>query len=392
MKRGSVYNRQQVVTKLLALGGAAFLALAASAAPGLTETARLATVYDAILRARFDEARAKLEAACPPAPSEACLALTSASLWWQIQLDPDNRALDDALQAAAARAIDASAKWVKREPQRAEAWFYAAGAYAPLTQWRILRGQRMAAARNARTIKDALERSIALDPTLHDAYFGIGLYHYYADVAPAALKFLRILLLMPGGNRAQGLREMLQTRDHGLLLGGEADYQLHWLYLWYEHQPDRALELLRRLDARYPSNPLFAQRIAEVQGDYLHDRDATLAAWQILLDRARAGTVEQAIRTEMRARIGLAQALIDANQYARALEIVTPVVDAGATTPYGALALAEFTAAHAYERLGDRARAMNALDRAIASAPADDPHAIRSRARTAIARMRSQLR
>src|SRR5204862_3750258 len=142
------------------------------------------------------------------------------------------------LNARAAAAIAASEAWTSREPQRGEAWFYLAGAHAPLVQWRALRGQWLAAAREGGKIKTALERALALDPTLTDAYFGIGLYHYYADVAPAALKMLRWLLLLPGGDRDQGLREMLQARDGGALLRGEADYQLHWIYLWYEHQPE----------------------------------------------------------------------------------------------------------------------------------------------------------
>ena len=378
------------MTKLLTLGAALLTIAAASAAgPGLTEGPRLAAANDSILHARFAEARTRLSQACPPAPAEACLVLTAAVIWWQIQLDPDSRALDRVLDSASRTAMAATRQWVKREPNRAEAWFYAAGAYAPLSEWRILRGERLAAARDARGIKHALERAIALDATLHDAYFGIGLYHYYADVAPTALKVLRLLFLMPGGDRIEGLREMLQARDRGVLLGGEADYQMHWLYLWYEHDTGRALALLQELDRRYPSNPLFLQRIAEVQRDYGHDRAATLAAWQTLLERARTGRVELADAAAVRARIGIADTLIDLGEHARALEVIAPAIAARPSAPFGAFALAQLTAARAYEPLGDRSRAMAALDLAIALAPSDDPHAIRSRARTALARIRS---
>ncbi len=149
-----------------------------------------------------------------------------------------------------------------------------------------MRGRRLAAAREARTIKDALERAVALDPTLYDARFGIGLYRYYAAVAPAPLRAVRWLLLMPGGDKAGGLRDMTTARERGVLVGGDADYQLHFLYLWYEREPARALELLQHLNARYPSNPLFLQRVAEVQRDYLRDDRASLSTWQTLLDRA----------------------------------------------------------------------------------------------------------
>ena len=155
--------------------------------------------------------------------------------------------------------------------------------------------ERISAARDGKKIKDA--RALQLDPALHDAYFGIGLYHYYADVAPAAAKMLPWLLLPPGGDRVQGLREMLQARDRGGLFKGEADFQLHLVYLWYERRTAHALGLIERLDARYPYNPLFRQSIAEIRNAYLNDRAAGAAAWQLLLDRTLAGTVRVNVRS-----------------------------------------------------------------------------------------------
>jgi len=89
-------------------------------AAGLAESARLAAVYDLILQARFDQARAELTRTCPPAPPESCLALSAVIQWWEIQLDPNNRSLDKRLQEAAATATDAAERWTAREPQRAE--------------------------------------------------------------------------------------------------------------------------------------------------------------------------------------------------------------------------------------------------------------------------------
>jgi hypothetical protein len=281
------------------LAALAFLAAPASAA--LTEHARLAAVYDTILSAQFDEAAARLKEACPPAPEAACKALATVSRWWQIQINPETRQLDQALKDTAADAIATSERWTRREPQRAEAWFYLAGSYGPLVQWRVLRGERIAAARNGKTIKDALERALQLDPALDDAYFGIGLYHYYAAVAPAYARLLRWLLLLPGGDRMKGLEEMQRARDRGTVMRGEADFQLHLVYLWYEHRPRQALELLESLDRRYPSNPLFLERIGELHEVYLHDLDASVAAWTVLRDRARDRRVYDATTVARRA-------------------------------------------------------------------------------------------
>ncbi len=264
-------------------------------------------MYDSILSAQFDRAAGQIRDACPPAPQEACLALTAVSTWWQIQIDPDDHARDHQLETEAKAAIAASQAWTRRDPKSAEAWFYLAGSYAPLVDWRILRGQRLSAARDANRIREALERALAIDPTLSDAYFGIGLYHYYAAVAPAAAKFLRWLLLLPGGNREQGLREIREARDHGLLLSGEADFQLQRIDLWYEHDPEEALTLLGDLDAHHPTNPLFLERIADVRANDLHDVPGSMKAWQTLLDRARAGRVYDATRVEADATRALAR-------------------------------------------------------------------------------------
>jgi tetratricopeptide (TPR) repeat protein len=357
---------------------------ASPAGAALTEAPRLAAVYDTILSARFDRVEAQLKQACPPAPTEACAALGAVSLWWQILIDPDSRQLDDRFNDRAAAAIAASDALTKRDPRRAEAWFYLAGSYGPLVQWRVLRGERLAAARDGKKIKDALERALQLDPGLEDAYFGIGAYHYYADIAPTAAKVLRWLLFLPGGDRVKGLQEMLQARQRGVLLRGEASYQLHVIYLWYEQQPLRAIELLKELDARYPGNPLFQERIAEVQDVWLHDRQASAAAWQISLDRAGAGRVDNPPRTEARARLGLARLATARGDDARAREQLETLIGAR-TAPAMLLATAHIEYARLLERAGDRPRAIDSYRQAAQMAGGDAR--ARDEARAALKRL-----
>ncbi len=306
------------------------------------------------------------------------------SAWWQILLDPENRVPDARFNELATASIAANDRWTRREPERAEAWFYLAGSYAPLVQWRVLRGERLAAARDAKRIKDALERALQLDPSLHDAYFGIGLYHYYAGVAPAAAKILRFLLFLPGGDRSQGLKEMLQAREHGELLRGEADYQLQVLYLWYEQKPAEAVEILERLDAQYATNPLFLQQIAEVLDTWLHDSPASAAAWQKLVDRARGGGVHDSPRTEVRARLGLAVELDRMFETDRAIDELKIALAAKSATRPGDRARASLLLGTAYDRLGQRTLAVRAYTDAIAEAPPDDAQRFRERARAGL--------
>jgi hypothetical protein len=329
-----------------ALGLCAFIAVSillctSPAGAMLTDAPRLAAIYDAILDAQFDQAQNLLSRACPPAPAGACQALALESLWWQIQIDPQSEALDDRFDDLARATIAGNAAWTQREPQRAEAWFYLAGSYAPRVQFRILRGQHLGAIRDGKAINDALERALQLDPAMDDAHFGIGLYHYYAGVAPAAAKVLRFLLMLPGGDRAAGLREMLQARDRGELLRGEAAFQLHLVYLWYEHDTGAALDLLRDLDARYPHNPLFAERIAEARDTYLRDSTGSAAEWNTLLTRAEASRVYEPRIAEVRARLGLAAEFSSLHRTADAIAQLQRVVDMHPVAPAGAAARAE---------------------------------------------------
>jgi hypothetical protein len=307
-----------------------------TSAERLTEAPRLAAIYDSILGAEFERAAAQLAEACPPAPAEACATLAAVALWWQININPETLQLDQRFNDAAKTAITATEAWTRREPDRGESWFYLAGSHAPVVQWRILRGERLAAAREGSRIKSALERALKLDPDLADAYFGIGLYHYYAGIAPAYARVLRWLLVLPGGNREEGLREMTTARERGELLVGEADFQLSQLLLWYEHRVDQAASLLESLDRRYPANPLFTERLADLEYAYRHDARASADRWRVLLERAHLGEVYSSSICAVRARLGLAAMQIELGAIDDAIVQLQIVADADPIAPPGA--------------------------------------------------------
>ncbi|MEO7133496.1 MAG: hypothetical protein ABI024_04675 [Vicinamibacterales bacterium] len=274
---------------------------------GITAAPAIARAYDLILDANFDELEKTLPATCPPAPMVACRGLEALSLWWQIQLDPEVRSLDSAFLTAANRTIAEAERWTTVEPDRAEAWFYLGAAYGARAQFRVYRVERVAAARDGKRIKEALEHALALDPSMHDAEFGIGMYRYYAGVAPAAFKFLRFLLLLPGGDREGGLAQLERSARLGLLVRGEAQFQIQVLYLWYEHKSNAALAIVRELQSRYPHNPLFRQIEAEILDKYFHDYAASLKSSEQLLALAQSRAVFRSDIAERVARANIAK-------------------------------------------------------------------------------------
>lgn len=304
---------------------------------GITSAPAIARAYDLILDADFDQLNKTLPTTCPPAPGVACLGLKALALWWQIQLDPDSRALDAAFLAAAGAAIAEAERFAAAEPARAEAWFYVGAAYGVRAQFRVYRVERLAAARDGKRIKEALEQALVLDPSMHDAEFGAGMYRYYAGVAPALFRFLRFLLLLPGGDREGGLEQLERASRLGLLVRGEAQFQIHVLYLWYERKSKEALAIIRSLQERYPHNPLFPQIEAEILDVYFHDPAASLGASERLRSLAQSGSVFSADIADIAARVNIARQLIALRERDRAIKELDALIAVNPAAPRGAM-------------------------------------------------------
>jgi hypothetical protein len=319
---------------------AAFPASAGQARAGLTAAPEVARAYDLILNADFSGLDSALPETCPPAPHVACLGLEALSQWWQIQLDPDNRQLDAGFLPKVNTAIAEAERMTRNEPDRAEAWFYLGAAYGVRAQYRVHRVERLAAARDGKRIKESLDRALRLDPEMHDAEFGIGMYRYYAGVAPAFFRFLRFLMLLPGGDREDGLRQLERAAAHGQLVHGEAKYQIHVLYLWYEKKWRDAIVIVRELQDRYPRNPLFHHIEAEILDTYFHDAEASLAASERLLSLAGTGLVNRPDIASTVARLNVARQLIALKQRDRAADALDRLIADQPAAPYGALSRA----------------------------------------------------
>jgi tetratricopeptide (TPR) repeat protein len=156
------------------------------------------------------------------------------------------------------------------------------------------------------------------------------------------------------------------------------------VYLWYEKQARRALELATALSDRHPHNPHFLQQIAEIEDGYTLDHAASLRAWQTLLDRARRGQVAMADMARTRAELGVALELDHTGRPEAAIPILRGVIESKPTTPVGAEALAQLQLGQVYDQLAQRERAVTSYRAALAANPAGDPLKIEARARAGL--------
>jgi len=281
---------------------------AQSSGGGLTAGDRVARAYDVVLDADFARMPAVVADTCGPAPPEVCTGLLTMSRWWELVLDPEHPGRDARFVTAVERAVKETAAWTVREPRRAEAWFYYGVALGARGQWRVLHEEKLAAAREGKRVKEALDRALALDPTLQDAEFGTGMYRYYAGIVPSFMRWLQWIFSLPGGDRVDGLARMERASRGGQLVGAEADYQLHLIYLWYEGRIPDALAKIRHLQQRYPHNPHFQDAEATIHRRYRGDHRSALQVGERLLAMAAQGAVHEAALAAPRARLIIAQA------------------------------------------------------------------------------------
>ena len=99
-------------------------------------------------------------------------------------------------------------------------------------------------------------RVVELDPEYHDAYLGLGIYHYYAAVLPRVIKVLSYVMGIRG-DRELGLKELVHAAAKGNLGRTEARFFLGQLYLEQESDSEASQRWFDGLVSDYPRNGLF---------------------------------------------------------------------------------------------------------------------------------------
>jgi hypothetical protein len=87
------------------------------------------------------------------------------------------------------------------------------GALGLKGRWDAIQGHWLAAYKNGKKAFDVQDEAIKSNPELYDAYLGVGIFHYYVAVLPAAVKIFARMIF--GGSKAQGLREINLAKDKG---------------------------------------------------------------------------------------------------------------------------------------------------------------------------------
>jgi len=147
----------------------------------------------------------------------------------------------------------------------ARSYLYEGLAYGLRAQMAGLRDRELPTARAGKKMRGLLLKALALDPSLADAYMGIGIYNYFVDSLSAIVKILSVFIGLPSGSRTEGLEQLHLCAEKGELARAEAKFYLAKDYSrGAERQYEKSLHLFHELQEEFPHNPLWPTLIGSM--------------------------------------------------------------------------------------------------------------------------------
>ncbi|NTW50786.1 MAG: hypothetical protein HGB19_13855, partial [Chlorobiales bacterium] len=133
-------------------------------------------------------------------------------LWWQIMLDLQNTAHDDAFYEKMEKVIDVCDERLERDAEDAEALFFKSGALGFRGRLRANRGSWLKAAGDGKDALPIVKKLMKMNTNNNDLLFGLALYNYYAEVIPEKYPILKpFALLFPKGDKKKGIQQLQIT-------------------------------------------------------------------------------------------------------------------------------------------------------------------------------------
>jgi tetratricopeptide (TPR) repeat protein len=198
--------------------------------------------------------------------------LEANAIWWRIYyssanlIDPDvfdvanmeATPYDSHFEDLDRVAIRKAEEQIRKQRDVARNLLYEGFAYALRARLDGLHDRDLPTARSGKKMRALLLQATQMDPTLMDAYLGLGIYNYFVDTLSSIVKILSIFIGLPGGSRTEGLRELQLCAEKGELVRAEAKFYLAKDYSRNsEGQYEKSLRLFNELQQEFPHNPLW---------------------------------------------------------------------------------------------------------------------------------------
>ncbi len=169
---------------------------------------------------------------------------------------------DDAQRKVFEKILDDSIsgikRWMKKNPNDTNAYMGIGALYGLRALFNMRNRNWITSYFAGRKAISNLEKSLQLDPTYYDAYFGLGIYQYFAGTLPSVIKVLAKIVAIKG-NPAEGVKFLNLAREKAHFTSDSAKLILIEVQNTRDSQfyaPEKSLEYIRQLRAKFPQNPL----------------------------------------------------------------------------------------------------------------------------------------
>ena len=149
-------------------------------------------------------------------------------------------------------------RWIKKYPDDPNAYMGIGALYGLRAMFTMRNRSWITAYFSGRKAIKNLEKSLELDPTYYDAYFGLGIYQYYAGTLPSVIKILAKIVAIKG-DPDEGVAQLNLARQKAHFTSDSAKLiliEIQNTRTGKYYAPQKSLEYIRQLRAKYPKNPL----------------------------------------------------------------------------------------------------------------------------------------
>ncbi len=132
--------------------------------------------------------------------------------------------------------------------------FYYASAIGLRAQIAATEGDWWKTAKLGKKMKKYAVEISEKDRDFFPVYYLLGSYNYFADALPSYMKFLRVFVFLPGGNRKEGFKQLILAYEKGGITQSEAGKTLAVIYTYYEKKFEDGKLMCDDLLERYPQS------------------------------------------------------------------------------------------------------------------------------------------
>lgn len=299
--------------------------------------------------------------------------------WWRILIEIENTSRDAAFVRKLDAVIALCDARLEKDETDVTALFFKGGAVGFRGRLHATRKEWIKAARDGREALPIVTSAGELAPDNADLGLGTGIYNYYAAVLPEQYRVLKpLMLFLPAGDKAKGLRQLRTAAEQARYARWEAMYFLVQAYSSYENRPSSALTWARKLREEFPANVVFHRAIGRIHVRLGAMRDAA-AVFAEIRDLCRTGATGYGIAAEREAAYYIGLEALQRRDLEPAMQSFVRCDELSRTLdtdePSGFMIAANLRIGYVHDLYGQRALALKQYDKVLAMRDAAGSHA-----------------